>query len=366
MKQDIIVISGVNMVEGGIFTILDNCLQKISGYSENKGIKVIALVNDKSEFNYPNIEYIEFPKAKKFWFLRLYYEYFYFKKLSNTIKPDVWLSLHDVSPNVVCKKRFVYCHHPTIFYKSTLKDWKFDYKIGVFSLLYKYLYQINIKKNDAVFVQQNWIKKEFESLFNIQKVIVCKPEYVEKITSEKIALEEDKVHFLYPSFPRTFKNFEIIFEAIQLLDKSIRNKARFHFTTIKNNPNKFATHLYQKYNNLEEVVFWDKIDRKELLKLYNSIDCLLFPSKLETWGLPITEAKGFGKPVLLANLPYAKETIGNYDKVSFFDIDNPQELADLINKFVNKTIQYQGNKYIFDKNDQLNDWNSIFDFMLKN
>ena len=67
----------------------------------------------------------------------------------------------------------------------------------------------------------------------------------------------------------------------------------------------------------------------------------------------------------MANLPYAKETIGNYDKVSFFDVDNPQELADLINEFVNKTIQYQGNKYTFDKNDQLNNWNSIFDFMLK-
>ena len=53
------------MVEGGIFTILDNCLQKISSYSENKGIKVIALVNDKSKFNYPNIEYIEFAKSKK-------------------------------------------------------------------------------------------------------------------------------------------------------------------------------------------------------------------------------------------------------------------------------------------------------------
>jgi glycosyltransferase involved in cell wall biosynthesis len=96
------------------------------------------------------------------------------------------------------------------------------------------------------------------------------------------------------------------------------------------------------------------------------MDCLLFPSKLETWGLPITEAKGFEKPVLLANLPYAKETVGNYDKVSFFDIENPKELAQLITDFVNKTIQYQGNKDIFDTSDQLKDWNTIFDFMLKN
>ena len=143
MKQYTIVLSGVNMVEGGIFTILDNCLQKISIYSQDKNLKIIALVNDKSKFNYPNIEYIEFPKSKKSWFMRIYYEYFYFKKLSKKLQPDIWFSLHDTSPNVIAKKRFVYCHHPTVFYKPSLNDWKFNYKIGVFSILYKYLYQIN-------------------------------------------------------------------------------------------------------------------------------------------------------------------------------------------------------------------------------
>jgi glycosyltransferase involved in cell wall biosynthesis len=356
------------MVEGGIFTILDNCLQKISFFSEKEEIKVIALVNDKSKFNYPNIEYIEFPRSKKYWFLRLYYEYFYFKKFSKEIQPDIWFSLHDISPNVVAKKRFVYCHHPTVFYKSTLKDWRFDYKIGVFSILYKYLYQINIKKNEAVFVQQHWIKKEFEFLFNIRNVMVSKPEYVEKITTEKLALEEDKIHFLYPSFPRTFKNFEIIFNAIQLLEPDIKYNVKFHFTAIKDSPNKFAKHLFKKYNSLDEVVFWkkfDKTNRIELLKLYNSINCIVFPSKLETWGLPISEAKAFEKPMLLANLAYAKETIGDYDKVSFFDVDQAKELATLITKIVNKTIVYQGNKYAFNTESQFNDWNSIFEYILK-
>lgn len=364
LKRDIVVISGVNMVEGGIFTILDNCLQKISAYSENKGIKVIALVNDKSKFNYPNIEYVEFPKAKKSWFLRLYYEYFYFKKLSNTIKPDVWLSLHDVSPNVICEKRFVYCHHPTLFYKSTLKDWKFDYKIGVFSILYKYLFQINISKNKAVFVQQNWIRKEFENLFHLKNVLVTKPENVEEKNSVEINLDTTKIHFFYPSFPRSFKNFELIAKAVQLLTDSIKNQIEIHLT-LSENDNAYSKYIVKKYN-FAPLHFIGKISRVEVFGHYKKMDCLLFPSKLETWGLPITEAKGFEKPVLLANLPYAKETIGNYDKVSFFDVNKPQELADLISEFVNKSIQYQGNKYTFDENDQLNNWNSIFDFMLKN
>jgi glycosyltransferase involved in cell wall biosynthesis len=95
------------------------------------------------------------------------------------------------------------------------------------------------------------------------------------------------------------------------------------------------------------------------------MDCLLFPSKLETWGLPLSEAKAFGKPILAANLPYAKETIGDYEKVSFFNPENPKELADFISQFVSNTIEFQGNKNTFENSNQLNDWNSIFEYLIK-
>lgn len=351
------------MVEGGIFTILDNCLQKISNYSENKELKIIALVNDKSRFNYPNIEYIEFPKSKKSWFLRLYYEYIYFQKLSKKIKPDVWFSLHDVSPDVVAKKRFVYCHHPTVFYKSTLKDWRFDYKIGVFSILYKYLYQINIKKNEAVFVQQHWIKKEFEKLYNIKNVITCQPEFIAYSNLKEINLDNSKIHFFYPLIAKTFKNIEYIGEAVKLLPEDIKSKIKIHLTIAEGDSN-YANYITANYK-MHQMNYIGKIGREEVFVYYQRMDCLLFPSKLETWGLPISEAKAFKKPMFLAHLPYAKETVGDYDKVSFFDVDAPQELAALITKFVDKTIQYQGNKYTFDNESQCSDWNSIFDYILK-
>ena len=188
---------------------------------------------------------------------------------------------------------------------------------------------------------------------------------LKKQQPKKTELEENKIHFLFPSFPRTFKNFEIVFDVVQLLDKSIKDKVKFHFTTIKDNPNKYAKHLFNKYDFQEEIHFWETLDRDELLKLYNSIDCLIFPSKLETWGLPISEAKAFKKPMLLANLPYAKETVGDYDYVSFFDVNAPEELASLITEFVNKTIVYQGNKTEIETKNQLNNWFELFDFILK-
>jgi glycosyltransferase involved in cell wall biosynthesis len=70
--------------------------------------------------------------------------------------------------------------------------------------------------------------------------------------------------------------------------------------------------------------------RAEVMRLYGEADCLIFPSKLETWGMPITEFKTTGKPILAANLPYAHETVANYDKAAFFDTEDVEELVQLM------------------------------------
>lgn len=360
-----IIVSGINMVEGGIFTILDNCLQKLQQYNENDLYEIIALVHDKSKFNYSDIQFIEFPKSKKFWIYRIYYEYFYFKKLSKKLDADIWLSLHDMTPNVVCKKQFVYCHNPCMFYKPTLREWLLDYKMGIFGLFYKYLFQINLKKNTAIFVQQQWIKSAFEAAFSINNIVVAKPEFTEEVTSEIVHLESNKVHFFYPSGIKYYKNYDIIFKAVDLLSDDVKIKIKIHFTNVKSSNNYYAQEIKRKHGHNEAFVFLNALSRSELLKHYHSIDCLLFPSKLETWGLPISEAKAFHKPMLVANLPYAKETVGTYKKVSFFDVNKPQELANLMTAFVNKTITYHGNVQSFANEKSCDNWFGIFDIITK-
>ncbi len=84
---------------------------------------------------------------------------------------------------------------------------------------------------------------------------------------------------------------------------------------------------------------------------------VVFPSKLETWGLPIIEAKEFNKPIFLADLPYAYETLGIYDKAKFFDINNPMALAELIIEFVNGDLIYD--KTTSSNDDIFPDWDSL-------
>jgi hypothetical protein len=139
-----IVISGINIHQGGPMTVLTSCLDFMDKNLARK-YEIIALVHDKDKFNHENIELIEFPLSRKSWLVRVYYEYFYFKKLSKKINPNLWFSIHDTTPNVSSDIRVVYCHNPSPFHKLKLKDILLDKKFFLFAVFYRYLYQINIK-----------------------------------------------------------------------------------------------------------------------------------------------------------------------------------------------------------------------------
>ena len=174
MKK-LIVISAINLRSGGTLYILQDLLKYVDA-NMSISYEIIALVHSKKKINKTkNIRYIEFPNSVKSYLYRLYYEYFYFYKLSNKLNPYLWLSLQDISPRVNASIQAVYCHNPAPFYKPSKNIFFLDKKFFFQNLFYKFIYQINIKRNNFVIVQQNWLKKEFKKIFNIENVIVANP-----------------------------------------------------------------------------------------------------------------------------------------------------------------------------------------------
>jgi glycosyltransferase involved in cell wall biosynthesis len=93
--------------------------------------------------------------------------------------------------------------------------------------------------------------------------------------------------------------------------------------------------------------------------LYEQADCLLFPSRLETWGLPISEAKKYGLPMLVADLPYAKETVGNYAQVEFIDVDDHRSLAVQLLAFQRGALQLHAARLSRPQEPFAPDWASL-------
>lgn len=338
IQRPCIVISAVNFVEGGPLSILQDCLAFASEHLSDQ-YDIVVLVHRASLFNCPRLRFIEYLHSKRSWLARLYHEYWLFRPLSLELNPVLWLSLHDMTPNVVAQRRAVYCHNPAPFYRLTLRDVWLEPGFAVFNLFYRWLYQINIQMNDYVIVQQDWLRSRFENNFGLRNVVVAYPEFAlpDTLVASDTIPEKNVCRFVYPAFPRVFKNFEVIGEAARILAGKGIEKFEV-LLTIDGSETRYAQAIFEHYRNVKPLRFIGLQSRQRVFDLYRSSDCLIFPSKLETWGLPITEFKSLRRPILAANLEYAHETVGNYSCARFFDPDNADELADQMLSVINSTF----------------------------
>lgn len=365
-----IVVSAVNLNVGGTLTILRECLNYLSALAESRDYKIIAIVYDKNLALYPNIEYIEYTWPKKKWVNRLWFEYVSLNKISENIGPVyLWFSLHDTTPNVKADFQAVYCHNPFPFYKWQFKELIFAPKIVLFSLFSKLIYKKGIHKNAYVIVQQKWIKDAFLKLFKLEKnkVVVALPNVLDNdshLQMQNPSLEEGK-SFIYAASPNSHKNFECFCEAVAILeDQGISNfKARI---TITGKENAYSHWLFKKFGHLNCLIWAGFQNRLSLFDLYAKTDCLVFPSKVETWGLPISEFASFNKYMLLSDLPFAKETAAKSNKVQFFNPESPRDLAKKMLQFINGNLK--GFEYVEETKIEapvVNSWDELFKILLK-
>lgn len=70
LKKSILVISGINIVDGGALSVFKDCLNELIKNRYNEKYKILALVGNKSQFKEfdKDIELIEFPLSKKIGF----------------------------------------------------------------------------------------------------------------------------------------------------------------------------------------------------------------------------------------------------------------------------------------------------------
>lgn len=363
MKKKII-ISAINIFEGGALSILKDCLF----YLDNNLIDeydIIVYVHNSKLIQTKNITLIEIPKSRKSYFNRLFYEYVWFYFQSLKLKPYLWFSLHDITPNVYADIRAVYCHNPSPFYKISLSEFLIEPSFGFFNLLYKYLYKINLNNNRYIVVQQKWLREKFRQNLNSKsEIIVAIPNIIVTDINDKIIVNKNKKKiFIYPTFPRVFKNIECACEATRILSH-INLEFEMHIT-ISGNENKYSKQLFDRYKNVSQIKFLGRLKREEVFLLYQQCDALVFPSKLETWGLPISEAKVFHKPILVADLPYAYETVGNYDRVTFFNPDNCMQLAEMMQLIITDKIVFEGNNLKTISQPTSNNWEELFNILLR-
>ena len=335
-----IVVSAVNLNRGGTLTILRECLAHLSRLAQTEHYRVVALVYQKEPVYYPGIEYMELQWPKKSWINRLWCEYVTMKKISEELAPVfLWVSLHDTTPTVAAQRRVVYCHNSFPFYRWRLQELFFAPKVVLFALFSKYAYRTNIGKNNYLVVQQQWFRQALTALFGLdeKKIIVAPPSVTPTEVNAPISRskKDGTYRFFYAAAADSHKNFECICRAARILEKTI-GKGKFEVClTLKGHENVYARWLYLLWGRKVSSLRWvGYLDKESLYNRYAECDCLIFPSKVETWGLPITEFAAFNKPMLLADLPYAHETAAGCEKVHFFNPESCWMLATAMKQLI--------------------------------
>lgn len=280
---------------------------------------------------------------------RLWWDTYGLKKWlqKNGIEPLAAISLQNTGFHVGYKvPKYIYFHQSIPF--STYKWNPFRRKERIF-WFYKKIYplcvKLFLKKDTIVFVQLEYIKKCFASYFKhaenrIEVYAPSLPKLYKQAKPNKLQDECNAIKLFYPAYPHIYKNHKIIEKAVELIDKDIR--VIFTIDPINNN-----------YTDPRiECIGTQPVEK--IVEYYQTCDSLLFPSFIETFGLPLIEAAQTGMHIIVADLPYAREVLKGYAGVEYVEFDNPSQWANAINRVI------KDKRYPSITLDDNNSWKQLF------
>lgn len=318
---------------GGALSILNQYYYEALKDKENEWIFVVSTPELKES---ENVKVLNYPWIKKSWFHRLYFDKLIAHKLVEKYQVDEILSLQNVVVPKANVKQTLYLHQPLPFVEKKYGITE-NFKFWIYQNIISKMIFKSIRKADNVIVQTKWIMDAAikKAHVNKEKFILKQPEL--NIIIKKLYMpgsNGDKI-FFYPASGLVYKNHEVIVEACKLLkDKGISDyKVIF---TLKGNENKHIQTLKQLVMDEKlPIEFIGSIDI-EIVYEYYSKSILIFPSYIETFGLPMLEAKMHESPILASNCEFSHEILDGYANVDFFDPFNYVDLFVKMEKILKK------------------------------
>ncbi len=229
---------------------------------------------------------------------------------------------------------YIYYHQPVLFFDHTWSLLKKNEKLlWFYKNIYPFFVKLFINKKTIVFVQLNFIKESFAEKFKFPKnrifVVYPKLDTPTQIHKNEIAMDKNTVNLFFPAQPLFYKNHNTLFAALEYLNKSFA----LFLTQVTNKD-------FPNTPNSINVNMLGRVSDVALSNLYWNSDALVFPSYIETFGLPLTEAASIGLPIIASDLPYAREVLSDYDGVTFVKYNDAEGWANAISE-IKKGKRYQ-------------------------
>lgn len=318
---------------GGVYSVLEDFYNDVCKFNEdNKNVEWIFLLSGNYFKETSQIKIIDKMSIKKSWVKRLAFEFWNGKKIINNLEPDIYIYLQNtMTLGVKAPNKWAYLHQAlpyqeemsfSLFKKSERKLWIYQKLVGK-------IINFTLKHgNTNVVVQTKWMKKAVlnKNLIGSKDIYVLPPKIdLSHIDQRRSQVDETKMDsFFYPATGMEYKNHRLLFEAAEVLENM-----GYDF-------NIDCTLTNEELNKLEltpprSVTCLGRISRSEVMDRYKS-EALVFPSLIETFGLPILEAAVSNDFIIIGNTSFGREILANYTNKVFFNVKSVNDLVDKMKK----------------------------------
>ncbi|EFI3505179.1 glycosyltransferase family 4 protein [Escherichia coli] len=363
LSKNYIIVSATALASGGALTILKQFIKHASQNSND----YIMFVSAGLELPVcDNIIYIE--NTPKGWLKRIYWDWFGCRKFISEHKINVKkvISLQNSSLNVPYEQ-IIYLHQSIPFSKvdSFLKNITSDnVKLFLYKKFYSYFIFKYVNANTTIVVQTNWMKKgvlEQCDKISTERVLVIKPDIKAfNNTNFDVDMDVSAKTLLYPATPLTYKNHLVILKALVILKKKyFIDDLKFQVTFEKNRYKNFDK--FVQLNNLSKNVdYLGVLSYSNLQKKYMAASLIVFPSYIESYGLPLIEAASLGKKIISSDLPYARDVLKDYSGVDFVIYNNEDGWAKALFNVLNGNSKLNFRPY---EKDSRSSWPQFFSIL---
>lgn len=359
-----IMVFDVPAVEGGALTILNDFHKEVLN-REDKDINWFFVVSEPDLEESENIKVLRYPWIKKSWFHRLYFDHLMASRLIDKYKIDKLLSFQNMVIKYTDIPQTVYLHQSLPF-----ADYRFKFKEQSLFWIYQNIIGKSIKKSiikaESVVVQTEWMKKSClkETDVDSKKIKVVSPKVNIEIKDHFTPKGENLKTFFFPADNRSYKNHNIIVKACKGLKQRGIEDYRV-ILTLDGDEDRATEDLYREVkDNSLPIDFIGRVSLDKVFELYSK-SILVFPSFIETLGLPMLESRAHGGIVLASNCPFSKEVLDGYENAYFFNPFSVKELSKLMEGILIGNIKYKESKKQF-INDGNNGWVELLNELIVN
>lgn len=334
-----IMVFDVPATTGGALSVLDEFYKEVTKIKEKK-INWIFVISTPQFEETENIKIKRFPWIKKSWFHRLYFDQMVAPRLIKKYQPDKVVSFQNIIIPHTKAKQILYMHNPLPFV-----DYKFSFRENKLMWVYQNIIGkkiiSSIKRADRVIVQTEWIKEACikKGKISENKINVIAPKVDVDNAKSFIPEKESFTTFFYPASGMEYKNHQIIVQACQELRKKNVKDYKVIFTLNGKETESIEKLFETVVENELPIEFVGDLDRKKVFDLYTK-SILLFPSYIETFGLPMLEARLHKSIVMASKCPFSREILEGYANAYYFDPFDPKELFSLLHLAINQEIEY--------------------------